>query len=136
MNIAILGFALLTSACNEPAKAPVVETVSSQVGEAPKAAKTVSVEVLDTEQSYSATVRVGDTLKVTLPMWPGTEWKVVGEQPSTTEFVDGFVSPTVGGMRYGFKIAGAKGKRTIKFIGSDANIPNEVQTVTVNVTVE
>lgn len=99
-------------------------------------AKTVKVEVIDLEEPQEATVRVGDTLQITVPVWTGTTWKVVGEQPSSVEFVSGYLGPT-DGMKYGWKIAGSTGKRTIKFVGTDANIPKAPPTVvTVVVTVQ
>ena len=130
LNVLLLGLSLLTSACGETKPA---ETVSVQ---APQAAKTVSVEVIDLDETKTAAVHVGDTLQVTIPVWTGTSWKVVGEQPTGTEFVSGYLGPGTDGMKYTWKVAGSTGTRTIKFIGTDANDPMAGPSViTVNVKV-
>lgn len=100
-------------------------------------AKVVKVDIIDVGAPKSAKVRVGDTLQVTVPLWTGTEWKIVGDQPTGRDFVQSYLGPTTNGMKYTFKIGGDAGKRIIKFVGTDANLPNDPpQVATVNVTVE
>jgi len=128
----VLAFCLALTFCGpsfEPVAAP------HEVA-APRPAKAVKVEIIDLEESPSAKVRVGDTLEVTVPLWPGSDWKVVGDQPTDTTLVPGYLSPTVDGLKYTWKIAAPTGKRTIKFVKTDEQDPKAPpETVTLTVTV-
>lgn len=104
---------------------------------APRRAKVVKLEIIALEEPQSASVRIGDTLEITMPLSTGTEWKIVGDQPASQDFVQGYLGPNTDGVRYVWKVAGASGKRMIKFVGTNANTPKAApDVVKVDVTVE
>lgn len=108
-----------------PRSTPPLQSGMADERQAPaRPSKVVKVEFIDVEERpKSAVVHVGDTLEVSVPERQGRGWKVVGEQPTDSAFIQGYLGPNTPGLKHIWKIAGSPGKRTIKFVEKDENAP-------------
>jgi hypothetical protein len=91
---------------------------------------------MDVSEAPKTSARIGDTLEVSVPLWVGTDWSVVGEQPTRSEHLERWLGPQTHGTKFVWKITGAPGVRTIKLVSTnlnDAKAPKDEVTVTVTV---